>query len=66
MGAPYDLTCSLDSLALSHQSVGTEEHNTDLTGFQVHAHALDTGGELDKLLGLDIAHAIDTGDTVTD
>jgi hypothetical protein len=37
-----------------------------LAGFQVHAHALDTGGELDQFFGLDIAHAMDTGNTVTD
>jgi hypothetical protein len=29
-------------------------------------HSLDAGGELDKLLGLDIGHAVDTGDTITD
>jgi hypothetical protein len=36
-----------------------------LTGFQVHAHALDTGSELDEFFGLDIAHAMDTRNTVT-
>lgn len=41
----YNLTGTLDSLALLDQTIGTEEHNTDLTGLQVHAHALDTGGE---------------------
>jgi hypothetical protein len=39
----YNLTGTLDSLAFLDQSIGTEKHNTDLTGFQVHAHALDTG-----------------------
>jgi len=29
-------------------------------------HALDARGELDELLGLDIAHAMDTSNTVTD
>jgi hypothetical protein len=61
----YNLTGTLDSLAFLDQSIGTEEHNTDLASFQVHAHTLDTGCELDKLLGLDIVHAMDTGDTVT-
>jgi hypothetical protein len=60
-----NLSGTLDSLALLDQSIGTEEHDTDLAGFQVHAHALDTGGELDELLGLDIVHAVHTGDTVT-
>jgi hypothetical protein len=41
----YNLSGTLDGLALLDQTVRTEEHNTDLTGFQVHAHALDTGGE---------------------
>jgi len=79
----YDLTGTLDGLALLDQSVGTEKHNTDLAGFEVHAHALDAGGEpevdvslgacetigggciLDKLLSLDIAHAVHTRNTVT-
>ena len=29
-------------------------------------HSLDTGGELNKLLGLDVGHAMYTGDTITD
>jgi hypothetical protein len=41
----YNLSGTLDSLALTDQTIGTEQHNTDLAGFQVHAHALDTGGE---------------------
>jgi hypothetical protein len=61
----HNLACSLDGLAFLDSTIRTEEHNTDLTGFQVHAHALDAGSEFNQLLGLDIAHAIDTGDTVT-
>jgi len=41
----YNLSGTLDGLALLDQSIGTEQHNTDLAGFEVHAHALDTGGE---------------------
>lgn len=41
----YNLASTLDGLALTDKSVGTEEHNTDLAGLEVHAHALDTGGE---------------------
>jgi hypothetical protein len=41
----YNLSGTLDGLALLDQTIGTEQHNTDLAGFQVHAHALDTGGE---------------------
>ena len=41
----YNLAGTLDGLALTDKSVGTEKHNTDLAGLEVHAHALDTGGE---------------------
>ena len=41
----YNLSGTLDGLAFLDQTIGTEKHNTDLAGFQVHAHALDTGGE---------------------
>lgn len=40
-----NLSSTLDGLTLLDETVRTEEHNTDLAGFQVHAHALDTGGE---------------------
>jgi hypothetical protein len=61
-----NLSGTLDGLTLLDQSIGTEKHDTDLASLQVHAHALDAGGELDQLLGLDIAHAVDTGNTITD
>lgn len=48
----YDLTGTLDGLALLDQSVGTEKHNTDLAGFEVHAHALDARGEPDADVSL--------------
>jgi hypothetical protein len=41
----YNLASTLDGLALTDKSVGTEKHDTDLAGLEVHAHALDTGGE---------------------
>jgi hypothetical protein len=41
----YNLSGTLDGLAFLDQTIRTEKHDTDLTGFQVHAHALDTGGE---------------------
>ena len=83
----YNLASTLDGLALTDKSVGTEKHDTDLAGLEVHAHALDTGGEpvldvsrgwflqfdgfcdcdvLDELLGLDVVHAVNTGDTITE
>jgi hypothetical protein len=61
----HNLASSLDSFAFLDSTIRTEKHDTDLTGFQVHAHSLDAGSEFDQLLGLDIAHAIDTGNTVT-
>ena len=76
-------------LRVPGKSRGSIEHLE--SGFQVHAHTLDTGGEpgggellamhcvdfcrslgwmlgvdiLDKLLSLDIGHAVDTGNTIT-
>jgi hypothetical protein len=81
-GNAHNFSRTLDSLALLDQTIGAEEHNTDLASFQVHAHPLDAGGEplfssapeeclfkalnlLDKLLSLNIVHAMNTSDTVT-
>ncbi len=44
-GLSYNLARPLNGLALLDQSVGAEQHNTDLAGLEVHAHALDAGGE---------------------
>lgn len=41
----YNLTGTLDGLTLLDQTVGTEQDNTNLASFQVHAHALDARGE---------------------
>lgn len=41
----HDFTSSLNSLALLDQTIGTEQHDTDLAGLEVHAHALDTGSK---------------------
>lgn len=41
----YNLAGTLDGLALLDETIGTEKHNTDLAGLEVHAHALDAGGE---------------------
>ena len=40
----YNLTGTLDGLTLLDETIGTEQHNTDLAGLEVHAHSLDTGG----------------------
>jgi hypothetical protein len=75
----YNFTRSLDGFAFLDKTIGTEEHDTDLAGLEVHAHALDAGCEprtlvgatniamhaLDQFFGLDIAHAMDTGNAVT-
>lgn len=45
----YNLSGTLDSLTLLDETVGTEKHDTDLAGFEVHAHTLDAGGEPDDL-----------------
>lgn len=41
----YNLAGTLDGLTLLDETVGTEQHDTDLAGLEVHAHTLDTGGE---------------------
>ena len=60
-----NLSGTLDGLTLLDETVRTEKHDTDLAGLEVHAHALDTGGELDELLSLDVGHTVNTGDTIT-
>lgn len=62
---PYDLPGTLDAFTFLDETIRTEKHDTDLASFQVHAHASDTGGEFDQLLGLYIAQAMDTSNTVT-
>lgn len=37
----YDLPRTLYGFAFLDQSIRTEKHNTDLTGLEIHAHALD-------------------------
>jgi hypothetical protein len=45
LAATHNLSGTLDGLALLDETVRTEKHDTDLAGLEVHAHALDTGGE---------------------
>jgi hypothetical protein len=61
-----NLSGTLDGLTLLDETVRTEQDDTDLAGLEVHAHALDTGGELDELLSLDVGHTVNTSDTITD
>lgn len=41
----YNLAGTLDGLALLDKTIRTKQHDTDLSSFQVHAHALDAGSE---------------------
>jgi len=59
-------TSTLDSLTFLDESVGTEQDDTDLASLQVKSHTLDTGRELNELLGLDVVQTKNTGDTITD
>jgi hypothetical protein len=61
----YNFSGTLDCLAFLDQTIRSKEHNTDLAGFQVHAHSFDAGCELDEFFGLDIGHTMDTGNTIT-
>ena len=60
-----NLSGSLDRVPLLDETVVTEDGDTDVVGLQVQAHSLDTGRELNHLLGLDVSETVDTGDTVT-
>ena len=46
----YNLTGTLDGLALLDETIRTEQDDTDLAGLEVHAHALDARGEPNDLL----------------
>lgn len=41
----YNLAGTLDGLTLLDETIGTEEHDTDLASLEVHAHALDARRE---------------------
>ncbi len=41
----HNFAGTLDGLTLLDETIGTEKHDTDLAGLEVHAHALDAGGE---------------------
>ena len=45
MLSTHNFAGTLDGLALLDETVRTEKHDTDLAGLEVHAHALDAGGE---------------------
>jgi hypothetical protein len=72
----YNFTGTLDCLALTDQTIGTEKHNTDLAGLEVHAHALDARGEpvplsvhqskwrKSRIYALDKLFSLDIGKTV--
>lgn len=60
-GLTYNLAGTLDGLTLLDETVGTEEHNTDLAGLEVHAHTLDTGGEPVFMLDYRVGKCQDIG-----
>lgn len=64
--ATYNLTGTLDSLTLPDQTVGTEQHDTDLASLEVHAHTLDTGGEPSKRLDMRGRYAVVPGNNILD
>jgi hypothetical protein len=41
----YNFTGTLNGLAFLDKTIGSEEHNTNLASFQIHAHALDARSE---------------------
>src|SRR5262249_28056910 len=61
-----DSAGALDGLAFLDLAVGTEDHDTDIVGFEIERHAADAVLELDHLAGLDVVQTIDASDAVTD
>jgi len=67
-GSDWDIddgTGSLDGVTFLDESIVTEDDNTNVVSLQVQGHTLDTGGELNHLLGLDVSETMDSGNTVT-
>ena len=62
----HDGVGALDGVAFFDVTVGTEDNNTDVVGFEVQGHALNAAGEFDHFTGLNVVQTIDAGDTVTD
>ena len=57
---------ALNRLAFFNVTVGTEDHDADIVGFQVQGHAADAVFELDHFARLDVVEAVNTGNTVAD
>ncbi|EAV43677.1 hypothetical protein SIAM614_03331 [Stappia aggregata IAM 12614] len=62
----HDGAGPLDGVAFFNVTVGAEDNDTNVVGFQVQGHALDTTREFDHFTSLDLVQTINTGDTVTD
>src|SRR5262249_28139578 len=62
----HDGAGALDGLAFLDLTVGAEDHDADVVGFEVQRHAADAVLELDHLTGLDVVEAVDAGDAVAD
>mmetsp|Transcript_22961 Transcript_22961/g.38656 ORF Transcript_22961/g.38656 Transcript_22961/m.38656 type:complete len:458 (-) Transcript_22961:76-1449(-) len=60
----HDGVGALDGVTFFNVAVRAEDNHTDIVGFQVQRHALNTTGEFDHLTGLDIVEAINAGNTV--
>ena len=55
---------ALDGVAFLDGAVRTEDHDTNVIGFQVQGHALDAAREFDHFTGLHIVQTMHAGDTV--
>ena len=60
-----DGTGSLNNISFLNFSIVTKHDNTDIVGFEVEGHTLDTGVELNHLTGLNLGETEDSGNTVT-
>ena len=57
-------TGALDDVALVDAGVAAEAHDADVVVLEVERHALDAGGELDHLAGLNLVQAVHARDAV--
>ncbi len=62
----HDVSCAADRIALAYGAVVTENHDTDIVGFQVQRHAAQaSAGEFHHFAGHDVLQAEHAGNTVT-
>jgi len=60
-----DRSSSLDDIAFLNFSVVSEDDDSDVVGFEVKSHSLDSGAELHHFSGLDLHESEDSGNSIS-